>query len=226
MDPSRTLLVACATVIEDLQSLLPPGMQSWVFDFGLHVNPARLREKLQQVIDELGAGFETILLGYGLCSQALVGIRANGCRLVAPRVDDCIALFIGSAAAYREQCRREPGTYYLTKGWIKAGDTPFSDFARTVEKYGREKAEKVYQQMMGRYRRLAFINTSLHELETCRQYSRSTADAFDLQFEEIEGSSRLVRKLLAGEWDGEFVVLERGETFTLDHFLPLLEGQA
>jgi hypothetical protein len=226
MDPSRSLLLACATVIEDLQSLLPPGMQSRVFDFGLHVNPSRLREKLQQVIDAQGEEVETILLGYGMCSQALVGIRAHGCRLVAPRVDDCIALFLGSAAAYREQCRREPGTYYLTKGWIKAGNTPFSDFARTVEKFGREKAEMIYQQVMGRYKRLVFINTSHHELEACRQYVRSTAGAFNLQFEEIEGSSRLVRKLLAGEWDNEFVVLEREETFTLDHFLPLLEGRA
>ena len=66
----------------------------------------------------------TIILGYGLCSRAVVGLRAEGCTLVVPRVDDCIAIFLGSGDAYRTQHCSEPGTYYLTKGWIEAGDAP------------------------------------------------------------------------------------------------------
>jgi len=54
-----------------------------------------------------------------------------------PRVDDCIAIFLGSRAAYADQCHQEPGTYYLTKGWIEVGDTPFAEHERLVERYGR-----------------------------------------------------------------------------------------
>jgi hypothetical protein len=81
MDSSRILVIACATVIEEMLPILPEGMQHRIFDFGLHINPARLRETMQEAIDKEGAKFETILLGYGLCSQALVGIRARNCRL-------------------------------------------------------------------------------------------------------------------------------------------------
>jgi hypothetical protein len=110
MDLTRILVIACATVMEEILPLLPQGMQHQVFDFGLHVNPASLRATLQEAIDSESGKFETILLGYGLCSQALVGIRSSGCRLVAPRVDDCIALFLGSRAAYSRQFshRRAP----------------------------------------------------------------------------------------------------------------------
>ena len=131
--------MACATVIEEMYPFIPEGMRYQVFDFGLHVNPGKLRQTLQEAVDGVGGQYETIILGYGLCSQAVVGIKANGCRLVVPRVDDCIALFLGSRSAYSAQCRAEPGTYYLTKGWIEVGDTPFSEYDRSIQLYGKER---------------------------------------------------------------------------------------
>jgi hypothetical protein len=220
MNPSRTLVMACATVIEEMLPLLPAGMQQQVFDFGLHVTPAKLRQTLQEAIDAASGKYETIILGYGLCSQALVGIRANGCSLVAPRVDDCIAIFLGSRSAYQSQARHEPGTYYLTKGWIEVGDTPFSEYERHVQRFGEERARYIYQVMMGNYKRLALINTGQDALEKYRQYARDTAGKFGLRYEELEGSQNLVRKMLLGPWDEDFVVLQPGEEFTLAQFLP------
>jgi len=207
-------------VIEEMQPHMPEGTQSKVFDFGLHIKPDKLRTTLQAAIDEVSGQFETIILGYGLCSQAVVGIRANGCSLVVPRVDDCIAIFLGSKEAYKQQSQKEPGTYYLTKGWIEVGDTPFSEHERMVERFGREKADYIYQVMMGNYKRLALINTGQYELEKFRDYTKNTAAKFNLAYDEIPGSDALVRKMLYGPWDEEFVVLEPGETFTLGQFLP------
>jgi hypothetical protein len=221
---SRTLVMACATVIEEMLPLMPEGMQHQVFDFGLHVNPNKLRSILQEAIDAASGLYDTIILGYGMCSQAIIGIKANGCRLVAPRVDDCIAIFLGSSTAYRLQCQAEPGTYYLTKGWIEVGDTPFSDYERAVQRYGQAKAEWIYHKLMGNYRRLALINTGQYELEKYRAYARSTAERFGLRFEEIEGSDVLVKRMLFGPWDEDFVVIEPGEVFTLQQFIPNIEG--
>lgn len=226
MDSSRTLLMACATVMEEALPLLPPGMGHRVFDFGLHVNPARLRGTLQQAIDSLCGQYDTILLGYGMCSQGILGLHAEGCRLVAPRVDDCIALFLGSSAAYAQQCRREPGTYFLTKGWIEVGDTPFSDYERSRERCGEEKAAHIFKIMMGNYRRLALINTGGYGLEKYREYARNAAARFGLRFEEIEGSQSFLRRLILGPWDGDFVVLEPGESFRAAQFPPFDTGPA
>ena len=73
MDHSRTLVMACATVIEEMLPLMPAGMQHQVFDFGLHVNPDKLRRTLQEAIDAVSGQYETIILGYGMCSQAIIG---------------------------------------------------------------------------------------------------------------------------------------------------------
>ena len=224
MEPSRTLVMACATVIEEMLPLLPPGMQHQVFDFGLHVNPNKLRSILQEAIDAVSGRYETIILGYGMCSQAIIGVKANGCRLVAPRVDDCIAIFLGSSGAYQRQCQAEPGTYYLTKGWIEVGDTPFTDYEHAVQRYGKARAEWIYQKLMGNYKRLALINTGQYELEKYRAYARETAERFGLRFEEIEGSDALVKQMLFGPWDENFVVIEPGESFTLEQFMPFMGG--
>jgi hypothetical protein len=218
--------MACATVIEEILPLLPEGMEHQVFDFGLHINPDKLREALQEAVDAVAGQYDTIILGYGLCSRAVVGIKANGCRLVVPRVDDCIAIFLGSRTAYSNQCRAEPGTYYLTKGWIEVGDTPFSEYERSIQLYGKDRAERIFRLMMGNYKRLALINTGQYELEKYREYTRRTAKQFGLRYEEIEGSDALVRKMIFGPWDDEFVVLEPGETFDLRQFLPQDEDVA
>jgi len=215
----RTKVIACATVIEEMLPLLPPGVEHQVLDFGLHVNPESLKRALQDAIDASAPQTDTIVLGYGLCSQAVVGLRANGCTLVVPRVDDCIAIFLGSGAAYRQQHHVEPGTYYLTKGWIEAGDGPFAEHDRLVVRYGQEKAAWVTQQMLKNYTRLVLINTGQYELEHYRAYARRTAARFGLRYEEIPGSTTLIRKMVYGPWDDEFVVVPPGQTIRYEDFL-------
>jgi hypothetical protein len=218
MDKGRTYVIACATVIEEMLPLLPPDTGYRVLDFGLHTDPARLRAELQRTIDELSGVADVLTLGYGLCSQGVVGLKANDCTLVVPRVDDCIAIFLGSGAAYRHQSRQEPGTYYLTKGWIEAGDSPFAEFDRTEQQYGRAKADRMIALMLANYKRLALINTGQYDLERYRDYARKEADRFGLRFEEIEGSDHLIRRMIEGPWDDNFVVIEPGETIRFSHF--------
>jgi hypothetical protein len=189
-----------------------------ILDFGLHINPAELKKVMQEKIDEASPKADVLLLGYGLCSMAVVGLTSRSATLVIPRTDDCIAIFLGSCSAYKEQAKKEPGTYYLTKGWIEAGDTPFEEHKLLIEKYGEDKAKRMTRLMLKNYKRLAFINTGMYEIERYREYARSTAEKFELRFEEIEGSPDLVKKMVFGPWDGEFVVVSPGETVSYQDF--------
>lgn len=211
-------IIACATVIEELTPLLPPEVECQELDFGLHVNPDRLKESLQDAIDATPASTETIVLGYGLCSQAVVGLRSHTCTLVVPRVDDCIGIFLGSDESYKQQATSTPGTYYMTKGWIEGGDGPFAEYDQMVERYGKEKAAWLMEQMLGHYTRLALINTGQYELERYRAFAKQTAQRFGLRYEEIQGSTTLLKKMVHGPWDDDFVVVPPGETITFLKF--------
>jgi hypothetical protein len=215
---SHTKIIACATVIEEMLPLLPEDMTYEILDFGLHLTPEKLRNRLQEAIDAASVEADTIILGYGLCAMAVVGLKATDCTLVVPRVDDCIAIFLGSHTAYKQQASQEPGTYYLTKGWIEVGDTPFTEYTRLVERYGAERADRMIKLMFKNYTRLAFIDTGHYEQERYREYTRSMAKQFDLRYEELPGSTALVKKMIAGPWDADFVIVRPGETIQYADF--------
>jgi hypothetical protein len=217
MTASRCV-VACATVIEEMLPLLPEGVAYKVLDFGLHLTPEKLRSRLQEAIDAGDAEADTMILGYGLCSMAVVGLRATRCTLVVPRVDDCIALFLGSHAAYRRQIGQEPGTYYLTKGWIEVNDTPFAEYDRLVERYGPEQADRMMRLTFKNYTRLAFIDTGHYQQERYREYARRMAERFGLRYDEIPGSTALIEKMVYGPWDDDFVIARPGDTISYADF--------
>lgn len=200
--------------------MLPPGVAYEVLDFGLHTNPGSLKAVLQTAIDASAGTADEVILGYGLCSMAVVGLRANGCTLVVPHVDDCISIFLGSREEYQRQIKAEPGTYYLTKGWIEVGDTPFKEYDRLVEKYGAARADRLIRLSIKHYTRLALIDTGRGDMEPYRAYTRRLAERWDLRFEELQGSNSLIRKLLNGPWDDEFVVVPPGETIRYADFYP------
>lgn len=216
---AKRRVIACATVIEEMLPILPDDVPYEVLDFGLHLRPADLKTALQAKVDEASQNADVLLLGYGLCSMAIVGLRATTATLVIPRVDDCIAIFLGSREAYKAQVKKEPGTYYLTKGWIEVGDNLFEDYKRMVKKFGEEKARRMTHLMLRNYKRLGFINTGQYLVEHYRKYARDTAREFCLRFEEIKGSSALVKKMIHGPWDGEFLVVSPGQTIRYQDFL-------
>ena len=154
------MVLACATVIEEMLPLLPSGVGHKVLDFGLHVNPAKLKEVLQEEIDRLSEEAETVILGYGLCSNAVLGLRATNCTLVVPRVDDCIAILLGSNQRYKEEFDRSPGTYLLSHGWIEHSQDPYKEYRRVKDKYDEETARWVAGETMKGYHRLVLIETS------------------------------------------------------------------
>jgi hypothetical protein len=218
MDFSRSKVIACATVIEEMLPFIPPQMRYEKLDFGLHLNPNELKNALGKVIDSTASDIDTLVLGYGLCSQAVVGLKSDRCTLIIPKVDDCIAIFLGSVSIYKNQHKSQPGTYYLTKGWIKAGDTPFDEFDSIIEQYGLERARFIMNQMLKNYTRLAFINTDNSGLEEYHAYAKNIAQRFGLSYEEIEGSDVLIKKMVCGLWDDDFLVVKPGKTITFSDF--------
>jgi hypothetical protein len=206
INPETCKLIACATVIEEMLPLMPPGLSYETLDFGLHSDPERLRTALQNAIDAAAPQIATILLGFGLCAKATVGLKTCNRTIVIPRVDDCISIFLGSAASYLQQQRQEPGTLYLTKGWIESG-TPLDEQREIMaRKYGEEKARILFKKMLQGYTRLVFIDTGNYELERYRTRSQEIAKRLNLRYEEIKGDNSLVKKLLNGSWDADFVV--------------------
>ncbi len=220
MDPLRTKLIACEAVLPEIVHEVPRGVEVLGVDVARHARPESLKRFLQEVVDDSSAERDTILLGYGLCSRSVDGLHSSKSTLVVPRVHDCIGLLLGGSDERIDRSRLDAGTYYLSKGWIESGDHILAEYDRMSERFGEDKARQLMSTMLAHYTRVAFIRTD-HDpkLDTYRNFSRGFAKTFDLRFEEIRGTKDMMRRLIQGPWDNDFVIVPPGRAIEVMAFL-------
>jgi len=214
-------VITCRVMLDEFRALMPEGTDFEAFDISRHNRPAALRAALQAAVDAADGLYDPILLGYGLCSQATVGIVARTSRLVVFRTDDCIGIFLGSRRAQRERAHRQPGSYFLSRGWIGNGvGSVFDEYDRMTRRYGAARGMSLFRKMLAHYRRLVHIVMPEAEtLESDRRFARANAERFDLDYVETEGTNALIRRMVAGEWGGDILVVPPGVPITLDAML-------
>ncbi|NPV58139.1 MAG: DUF1638 domain-containing protein [Actinobacteria bacterium] len=216
-----SIVLACRTIEDEVaKAVEETGVDypvKWV-ESGLHNFPDRLRNTLQREIDDI-SNVDTIILCYGYCGNSLLGLKSASARLVVPRVDDCISLLLGSYRK-RMELSRETGTYFLTRGWLVNENNIVVEYQRCLERFGEERARKVFRTLLNHYRRLALIDTGTYPLDDERiRRSCGIMQELGLMPCVVQGSTEYLRRLLTGPWNEDFVVLEPGGTLTFEDFM-------
>lgn len=218
----KRVLIACRVMEPELTKVLAEGggpMEIFYLDQALHRTPSKLLGQLQEKVDQVAQSASRIVLGYGLCSNGVVGITARQQGLIIPRCHDCIALFLGSPSRYHDAFREKPGTYYLTPGWIAEKKDPLGIVDEYVSKYGRETAQWVMEEELKNYTHIALINTGVEDIVPLRVRAMENAAVLKKQYEEIPGSLEYFRELIRGPYiEEKFLRLRLGQTFTQEMF--------
>ena len=223
--------------VEHLDAASPHELVLTDLSASLHVEPLPLRDRIQEEVDRIEAedpGLEAIQLGYGLCGGATAGLKARSAPLVLPRAHDCATIFLGSRERYLQEHEATPGTYWFTednikrgdalKGWL-LGDAGRSDgveetYREYVEKYGQENADYLMEAMgawQSHYERGAFLETGLAEDETSMQQARSESELRGWRFERVMSDLNLIKRLLDGDWDADYLVVQPGEQVAMSY---------
>jgi hypothetical protein len=221
-DHPKLLVLACAVMEREMNQFQNGRVEFKFFDYGLHRTPEKMAKALQVEIDQASEeNYDGIILGYGLCSNGIVGVHSRKKRLIIPRIHDCISLFLGSPESYKEQVKQYPGTYYLTPGWIEKGETPISKFNSYARSYGEETARWVLHEEMKNYTRIVFIDTGVDNSKSYQKIAHQNADFLGISYERLKGSPKLFKDLVSGIWEKDFLVLSRGQTVKQEMFLDL-----
>jgi hypothetical protein len=219
--------IACPAVVGELADGATDGVDCHELEAQLHVSPERLKEALRVAVAEADVPGATIVLGYGLCSNSVLGLKTRHATLVVPRVDDCIALLLGSNEAFSAEAEKERGSYYVAKAYLEECDTIMSEHEKLVEKRGRERAERMMRLLLKHYTRIVLIDTGRYDMGPHRARVADFAATFDLAVEEVPGTTRILDALVAGGWNDDFVVAPPGHELTLQDFRPeLFAGDA
>ena len=216
----KYLLIACGIMKDALLRFQAEGISFIFMEQFLHRTPQKMGPLIQREIDKADyQDWDYIILGYGLCSNGILGLKAQRHPIVIPRVHDCISFFLGSPERYLEEHKKEPGTYYLTRGWIEEGKSPLGIYEEYRERQGEEIAQWAIEEEFKNYTRIMLVDTGLSLIESHREHAKKNARFLDLRFEEVKGSLEFFEKMLRGPWNDGFIILKPGEEVTQKLFL-------
>ncbi len=213
---------------------LPKGLH----DIGKEGMLQRLEEALEKV-DE--SKYDAILFGYGMCNYGTVGLKARTIPIVLPRAHDCMTMFLGSKERYVNYFNENPGTYFLTTGWIERGENPGElsqlsiqhqngmdmTYQELVEKYGEDNAQYLYDTLVDQrkhYKQLTFIEMGLEPDNHFEDYARNMAEEHSWNYKKVKGDMSLIEKLVNGIWDDkEFMVVQPGYRIVMSYDDQLID---
>lgn len=248
----RLKLIACKSLTRELSYLSALSENNIDITFvrqGFHNTPEVLKKMLQQEIDSVESGrdihtnelggngeavqaygqddFDAILIGYGLCSNGIVGLRSQRHPLVIPRGHDCITFFLGSKERYMSCFRSMPGCYWYTGSWIENGDLACEASSRRMaehyrsEGYDEDTVEYLMESMNGwtkSYKNAAYIRMPFFDRAESQQFARDAAEYYHWNYTLVDGDLSLLRRFLAGEWNPEdFLVVPPGCEVVASH---------
>lgn len=199
-------------------------------ELGRHAQPDELRTCLQEEInatDKNEIQYDSILLLYGLCGNALNGLRAGKIPLVIPRAHDCCTILLGSREAYIKYFGDNPSTPFSSTGYMERGEyflrtgdegmqiVPGEGFEEYVEKYGEENARYIWESMHPAHSceiPPVFIDVPETGGLGHKERFRDEMEEKGTDISILDGSLRIIENLVSGEWDeNDFLRVESGQ---------------
>jgi hypothetical protein len=221
---SPRAVIACGVLRPELEFLLRDrgeDVRVIYLEQSMHRTPHLMPERVQESVDEASRWAAQIVLGYGLCSNGIMGVAAPGQGLITTKAHDCVALFLGSIAEYNRLSRACPGSYYLTQGWILERKDPLGQLENEyIPRMGRETAEWGAKEELRHYTHFVFIDTGVGDRDALRERARENARFFGKEYMEVRGDLSYLERILFGPYDGRsFYLLEPGDRVQQRWFL-------
>lgn len=229
VNKSKTIyFIGCGVLGPDIHNIadqLNLTIKKKLLPGGLHNNPDELRKRLQTAIDTaaMDESCVRIIVGYGLCGNGTVGIKSPGIPLVFPKVHDCIALFLGSDRAYKEEFAKYPGTFYISTGWYVEKEAPKKEKPDQIwvgshamgskeikDKYGKSGGRDIidfFSSWQKNYQRAAFIDTGIGKSGQYAAHAKNMAEKYGWAYHRLKGNLSLMTRLLTATDSDEQILV-------------------
>lgn len=170
-----------------------------VLRVGLHMDKELLQEEITEQARVLDEKSDIIMLGYGLCGNALLNIEQEltdvRSQIVMPenedgsKVDDCVCLVLGGTEKYLERLYEEAGTWFVTPGWLKHWETLL---VKELHAPDIETVKWIFEKAA--YKRVLRVDTGIGDRKKFRAETQKFADKFGFYVDDAEGTLDILKK--------------------------------
>jgi hypothetical protein len=177
-----------------------------VLELALHRKKEILQHGLVNAAREMSRHVDALLLGYGLCGNALENARELldvDVPVFIPMdgdhpVDDCVGMILGGRENYYAEQRRVPGTYFMTPGWA-------SHWKRMFGRDPGDEGQAVAKRLFAGYERTLLVTSPVMPEHEMKQRADEFSRCFGLRVQERRGTL----DILCQTWQFAKTFLER-----------------
>lgn len=211
----NAVILTCSSLtpfVEAAQASQGTALPVVEVDRNYHAEPARMKEKLAEIIDGLPPEVDTVLVAMGFCGGAWDHVTCSR-RVVIPRFDDCVSILLNTDDDYHANLKA-PGHLYLYENnpdQFSAIALMRSDCSDSPEFAGLSQ-EDLFHYFFDAYHTMAIIDTGLNDCYS-EEYviaAQNEADQINAALDYAPGSNHTMEKLVSGQWDDQFIVAEPG----------------
>jgi hypothetical protein len=165
-----------------------------VLELALHSRKKTLQQGLVQAACEMSPHVDALLLGYGLCGNALESpeelLSEAGVPILIPMdedhpVDDCVGLIIGGREFYYGELCNVAGTFFMIPGWSVHWKRMFE------QEYGNISVD-VAKRLFKHYERSLLISTPIMPQAEMSKNIKEFNKLFGFREEAREGTLRIL----------------------------------
>ena len=220
LHPEHTVILSCSSLllhVEAAQAKMHTRFPVVNLDRRLHAEPKRMRSSILETLDALPPSCETVLAAMGYCGGSWNHIPLSR-RVVIPKVDDCITLLLHTDDTPHGNLKEAGHMYFRdcdTGAYSIEGMK--EEICRT---YGMEFGTSIFGSWFQNYTNADIIDTGVYDCysEEYVTEAQKNADLIRCSLGYVEGSNRILEKLVSGQWDAQFIVLESGQEMTEQDF--------
>ena len=220
LHPEHTVILSCSSLllhVEAAQTKMHTRFPVVNLDRRLHAEPKRMRSSILETLEALPPSCETVLAAMGYCGGSWNHIPLSR-RVVIPKVDDCITLLLHTDDTPHGNLKEAGHMYFRdcdTGAYSIEGMK--EEICRT---YGMEFGTSIFGSWFQNYTNADIIDTGVYDCysEEYVTEAQKNADLIRCSLGYVEGSNRILEKLVSGQWDAQFIVLESGQEMTEQDF--------
>lgn len=181
-----------------------------------HDVPRKLSMCIQEKLDQMEDA-DRVLMAFGTCGGAMVGLHSGNAEMIIPRVDDCLSLLMGSMEQRYASAGKGFGVF-LTESWLNHEKSMEAELDRIERMYPPTRAARVIQSLYRNFDCLNVIDTGAYDVSSILPRTQALAQRLSLKHQVVQGTTAYLEELLQGPWDPDrFIIIPPGTTVTEEH---------